>query len=85
VWTCISKERMSSCSAAVSGCAACACPRVASLDWCARSKCRVAKPLLDDGSLNVSRPSHITVLKKRRLVDASGRRKSESSRALAKP
>ena len=35
--------------------------------------------------MKVSRPSHITVLRKRRLVEASGRRKSESSFAVANP
>jgi hypothetical protein len=38
---------------------------------------------VDDESLKVSRPSHITVLRNLRLVDGNGRRKSDSSDALA--
>jgi hypothetical protein len=76
---------MASCCASVSGVAACACVRVAELDWSERSKCTVAKPVDDVASRNVSRPSHITVLKKRKFVEGSGRRKSDSSSALANP
>ena len=45
----------------------------------------VANPVGDVGSLKVSRPSHITVLRKRRFAAGRGRRNSDSSRALAYP
>src|SRR2546425_806466 len=53
-------------------------PCVAPFDWCERSS-RMVMPA------SVSRPSHITPERKPRLAEGSGRRKSDSSRELAKP
>src|SRR5262245_2580019 len=67
---------------------------VASLAWCIRSAMSVAAfcagvLLARMGRVpkggNDSRPSNMTVVKNRRLVDGKGRRKSDSSLALAKP
>src|SRR5439155_17980772 len=65
---------------------------VAAFDWSARSKCIEEKHLLvprmhslEAGSRKVSRPSHMSVLRKLRFVDGRGRRNSDRSLALACP
>ena len=88
----VSKATIASRCAFVIGAGAWACPWVAPFDWSARSKWIDAKhappsPAMLQWSVprKVSRPSHMTVERNCRFVVGSGRRKSDSSAALAKP
>ena len=86
-----------SCAAVRPGTIACAWPSVASLAWSARSNVDRAEALRRERSrhavvagvgrrcvsTSVSRPSHITVLRKNKFADGSGRRNIEMSAAVA--